>query len=456
MISYDDVLKIAKTQIKKWYDYHAMQEVTLIRDVLGRIAVLISHFALSSDNSLEILKNDMKNALGHYFTGIVYHKEKINQTDVEKEIIKKIEILRNIVDRDQNCTWYMLERTIAKKAWLDQPGDKQPIWDYEDANSLNKPRVISYYSFKGGMGRTTALVASALLLAKARYNVLIIDTDVEAPGLANIFFDDSSINNGTVDYFVEYQASNSYAPDMLAYILEVTDESVVEETDGKIFLIPAGQTNDFYLSKLARIDYQDIVEDGMRKAVVRLIEQAVDFLQEKGIKMDYILMDARAGFHDLGGVITFQIPHGIVLVGRDTRQSWQGLNKAIALAATTQKEPIPFVIVDNMCEEYTEKSKKGLESFKSHSYASCCDFYYLESEAQPGPEAKNVPHSPVYVPYSPVLKEEIFLFSDGSQEKTEQVTSIKNVLCNEHYQELVERIHSWFENNQVEGGEQNG
>ena len=458
MVLFDDVLVIAESQIKAWTDYPSVKEVTLIRDVFGHIAVLISSTISdrrSLEQSLEQLSMDLQNTLGYYFSGRVYYKEKSKQNDLEKEIVKEIERLRHQSNTDGTCTWYVLERTIAKKAWLDQIGNRQPIWEYEKSCAGQKPKVVSFYSFKGGMGRTTSLAASALLLAKKGYNVLAIDTDIEAPGLSTFFFDDSHIVKGTVDFFVEYQANEFYAPDMLDYLIEVHDVSLKEEIPGEIFIIPAGQTDKPYLSKLARNDYQDIKPDGMRNTVVRLIEHATEFLQQKGKNVDYILLDARAGFHDMGGVVTFQIPHGIVLVGRDNRQSWSGIKEAISLAGTTQIGRIPFVLVDSMCDVIPRIAKQQRDSFKAQAYSLCCDLYYLETEAQPGLEATDEPHTPVYIPYNPLLNEEICLYSDGSQETTDQVIAAKNALCAKEYQDLVQRICAWFGSVSEEGEECN-
>ena len=442
MVSFDNVLVIAKKTIKAWEEYPSVKEVTLIRDVFGYIAVLLSGAGLDSI-SRDKLCADLKAALGYYFSGRMYLTEKPNN-DLERRIIKEIEQLRHQTDRDKNCIWYELERTIAKKAWLDQAGKRKPVWTYEEACAGTKPKVISFYSFKGGMGRTTALAATALILAQKGCNVLAIDTDIEAPGLSSFFFDDSRIKRGTVDFFVEYQADESYAPDIRDYLIEVDDASLKEEVSGKIFVLPAGQTNEGYLSKLARIDYQDVKMDGMRKTMVRLIKLSVDFLQQKEKKVDYILLDSRAGFHDMGGVVTFQIPHVIVLVGRDNRQSWRGIKEAILLAGTTQEERIPFVLIDSMCEVIPGIAKQQREAFKKQAYTLCCDFYYLVSEMLPGLEAVDAPHAPVYIPYNPILNEEICLYSDGSREASERVFDVKNAMYADAYQELVRRICNWF------------
>lgn len=47
--------------------------------------------------------------------------------------------------------------------------------------------VYTFYSFKGGVGRTMALANVAVLLAKWGYSVLAVDWDLEAPGLEQFF-----------------------------------------------------------------------------------------------------------------------------------------------------------------------------------------------------------------------------------------------------------------------------
>src|ERR1700737_3277213 len=69
-------------------------------------------------------------------------------------------------------------------------------------------QVISFYSFKGGTGRTMALANVACLLsAQNKGRVLMIDWDLEAPGLH--FFFNSKLQSqfkdigGLIDLFVD-------------------------------------------------------------------------------------------------------------------------------------------------------------------------------------------------------------------------------------------------------------
>src|SRR5580704_14218338 len=50
--------------------------------------------------------------------------------------------------------------------------------------------VVTFYSFKGGVGRSMALANVGEILANQGYRVLLCDWDVEAPGLEQYFRDD--------------------------------------------------------------------------------------------------------------------------------------------------------------------------------------------------------------------------------------------------------------------------
>src|SRR5436309_249846 len=48
-------------------------------------------------------------------------------------------------------------------------------------------RVITFYSYKGGVGRSLAVANVAALLSKWGQRVLVIDWDLEAPGIEKFF-----------------------------------------------------------------------------------------------------------------------------------------------------------------------------------------------------------------------------------------------------------------------------
>ena len=51
------------------------------------------------------------------------------------------------------------------------------------ASRTNEPQIIAFYSFKGGGGRSMAVLNLAFALAGKGRRVLVLDMDLEAPGI---------------------------------------------------------------------------------------------------------------------------------------------------------------------------------------------------------------------------------------------------------------------------------
>lgn len=435
MITFDTAIATAKKAIQSWSGYAGLSEATVIRDIFGRLSFLFSGQGNLDRNALA---GDLHRQLGFYDAQHIFWDGEASN-DLTRALLAEIRCRRHVDSMDSGCTWYVLERTIAKKAWLDVSGQAEPVWPYDDAERGIRPKIVTFYSFKGGMGRTTALAATALLLARHGRHVLAIDMDIEAPGLAALFFDESQILDGTVDFYLESSAVGQGTIDMRPYLRQVDDPKLTEGMTGSIYIMPAGHVDEHYVQKLGRIDYQDIVENGMRRQLSRLVESAAEFIQDNGYPLDYILLDARAGFHDMGGVVTAQLPHGAVLFGKNNAQSWSGLKQVIQTLASTQSEPLPIAIAASM----TGDSEEQRQSFRSRAYTLCCENYYAP-ENTPGIGAEDVAHTPVYIPYAPGLSEDVRLYSDGSEAQDRAVAQTKKILCSAEYCKIEDRIRQWF------------
>ena len=69
--------------------------------------------------------------------------------------------------------------------------------------------VVTFYSFKGGVGRTLALVNIGIELAKTGRKVLLVDFDLEAPGIDTFNeLEPPKSTPGVVDYIADYLSSN--------------------------------------------------------------------------------------------------------------------------------------------------------------------------------------------------------------------------------------------------------
>ena len=76
-----------------------------------------------------------------------------------------------------------------------------------ETNPTTWPKVVGFYSFKGGVGRSTAAAISALLMAREGRRILLVDLDLEAPGLEGYFgFRNEQVQGGMVDLLLEQAA----------------------------------------------------------------------------------------------------------------------------------------------------------------------------------------------------------------------------------------------------------
>lgn len=414
----------------------------LIRDVFGKISFLMENTEPIADIDQENLENILKQNLAGYFSGKIYWKKlssKQKRVQVREEIIVQlIEQERSEWIAAQGISFYIAERTIAKKAWIRKNESLESVWTYEEAIMNTGTKVVTFYSFKGGMGRTTALAGIALNLVNQGKNVMMVDTDIEAPGLATLFFDEEMIDRGVLDYLIEQGICQGI--NIADYVLDITEPMLLDESAGQLYLMPAGKVDRHYLQKLARIDYQDNREGYMRNSLARLLTDI-----KESYAVDYILIDARAGFHDMGGVTVTQLPHGVVLFGNDSRQSWDGITQVLRTIAEGHTEDFPVMLVGTMCPKPTASNYiPAKEYFIKKAYTICVENYYDTDSGIPGIEAKGEIHYPELISFNDELLQGIELYSDGGQERNQRVNAYKNILTGEDYKKITERMKSWF------------
>lgn len=185
--------------------------------------------------------------------------------------------------------------------------------------------IITFYSYKGGVGRTTSLITFANYYAY-HYNkkVVILDFDFEAPGLTNYFdfsLDSMDNKNGVLEYLLDKESSREKLRLTENYMIEVSREYTGE---GSIFVMPAGslyteENLNSYIEALARVDINstDII-----------IKQIIDLIQDikEELNPDIILIDSRTGFNDVFGFLINKISSMVIGLFEDNIQTKPGLN----------------------------------------------------------------------------------------------------------------------------------
>lgn len=182
--------------------------------------------------------------------------------------------------------------------------------------------VTTFYSFKGGVGRTMALVNSAIALAAGGRKVLVVDFDIEAPGLDTFDVLKTPVEKpGLVDFVAAYLDSGQ-APEVSEYVSECPDFG----TDGgKLWLMRSGHT-ETYTASFQRIDWGALYEfhDGFL-----LFEDLKEQWREV-LNPDYVLIDSRTGHTDTSGICTRQLPDAVVVLFFPNEQNLRGLTEVVA------------------------------------------------------------------------------------------------------------------------------
>ncbi len=194
--------------------------------------------------------------------------------------------------------------------------------------------VVSFYSFKGGVGRTVGLLNTAWHLARQGRRVILLDLDLEAPGLGSAWLHDtgSGVGNDTggeaadrprpeagfCELVQEFKESHAFPADW-------TSRHLYRDLgpDGRIALMAAAGS-DLTATKNLENFVQTFswssfyVEDLGRDFMEILVEElAWDF--------DYLLIDARTGLTPVAGVSLLHLPDLAVLVTNLSRQSVEGI-----------------------------------------------------------------------------------------------------------------------------------
>jgi MinD-like ATPase involved in chromosome partitioning or flagellar assembly len=185
--------------------------------------------------------------------------------------------------------------------------------------------VVTFYSYKGGTGRSMALVNVAALLAKRGKRVLVVDFDLEAPGLTTFAsLRPTKPAKGLVDFVTAYLATNE-SPDCEEYVYAASGSDFFE-LNGQVWVMPAGLQDDSYGVRLNTINWLDLYE---RRDGFLLFE---DLKQQwsKKVKPDYVLIDSRTGHTDIAGICTRQLPDAVALFYFPNEQNLIGLGKIVA------------------------------------------------------------------------------------------------------------------------------
>jgi len=419
MIHFEQTLSTARQVLKDSHICDAIVSVLVLRDLRGRIRLFLKPADDRRNQvaaALPDLTSELRQKLAPFWGGVldldVANSEFASiLTPVRAEAVP----IEPIVDYPG---WSIIERHVAKSSWTTRI--HRPPWPL----NAHTPPIVAWYSHKGGVGRSTGLCATAMCLAKAGKRIVVVDLDLESPGLGTLL-SGAPIEHGIIDYLLErLVAGTSFAPNVNDYLTRQNDPQLIGDGGEPIVCIPAGSVSRWYLEKLARLDYELLtIHDPTAPNPLADILQQV----KREISPDFVFIDCRAGLHDLGGLAVHQLSHASILFGLDSQQSWDGLRCIIrALAQVTPNSP-PCLLIHAM-EEATPgpRQREARERFLQKSYDVFCEEFYEEGDVPDIGEVGEA-HSPLPLPY------------DSRLAGYQTLGQVAELLQDRPYQELLER-----------------
>jgi len=183
-------------------------------------------------------------------------------------------------------------------------------------------RIITFYSYKGGVGRTFALANIGVLLAKRGKRVLLMDWDLEAPGLDRYFqtYLTEPLPNDRGLIHLLHEAKTDSSADWHKHVvtLNLEAKNVSPSATYTLSLLSSGVAAPGYAEQVRSFGWAEFFA---KRQGGPIFER---WRQEWKEAFDFILLDSRTGITDAGGVCTILLPDFLVLVFTANDQSFEG------------------------------------------------------------------------------------------------------------------------------------
>ncbi|MDG4553679.1 MAG: tetratricopeptide repeat protein [Candidatus Competibacter sp.] len=204
-----------------------------------------------------------------------------------------------------------------------------------------KAAFVTFYSFKGGVGRSMALINTAGILAGRGFRVLVLDLDLEAPGLSYLDPNAPDISPeqqqprvrplqlGFVDLLSDAKERGEAADLFILSANEIAErytqpyhlpEELREFKDGSLHIMPAGKFDSDYAQRFDALNLRELYQEGLGEPLIRVFKQK---LVEADL-YDYVLVDSRTGFSDEAGICTRDLADYLMILSGLNRQNIEG------------------------------------------------------------------------------------------------------------------------------------
>lgn len=305
MTTFDEILPTAREVLGSYGDLLARLQWLLInRDLNSRVRLIVPEAAEGDTNTRDLVAG----LAAELSLRLAPHNY-----PVESAVLYEA----SLTQACKGASTYALEG--VDKVWVVDRLATEANWSHIEPETDGTPRIV-FFSIKGGVGRSTALAATAWSLAQSGRRVLVLDLDLESPGLSSALLpSDRQPVYGITDWLLEDLVDNGDA---------VIDSMVATSNlshDGEIHVVPAhGADHGEYIAKLGRVWMPKLQADGAREMWSARLGRLLQKLEAR-IRPDVLLIDSRSGIDDIASAcITDMGANLILLFALEGEQTWNG------------------------------------------------------------------------------------------------------------------------------------
>jgi hypothetical protein len=223
--------------------------------------------------------------------------------------------------------------------------------------------IITFYSYKGGTGRSMALANVAWILASNGKRVLAVDWDLEAPGLHRYFAPflpdpDLTDTEGLIDFCFAFALEALTPPqkealdpswheplaDLLGYAVPLDHRF---PNDGSLDFVCAGKQDSGYAGRVNSFNWERFYEGMGGGAFLETVRRKL------GAEYQYVLLDSRTGVSDTSGVCTVQMPDTVLVCFTANNQSIDGAAAVAASIRAQWDSAVPVQVLSKLSPDTT-------------------------------------------------------------------------------------------------------
>ena len=219
----------------------------------------------------------------------------------------------------------------------------------------NEPApFITFYSFKGGVGRSMALVNVAGIVAGRGFRVLAIDLDLEAPGISYLMGKERAEGEESPPGFVDLilqgvkqpKQSDLFRAEPAELVERYTQPYAIPEElrhsdEGFLRIMPAGRFDGGYGQRLNELALGKLYADGYGWRVIQAFKKKV----QDSRAFDYVFVDSRTGFSEEAGICTRDLADYLVIVTGLNHQNTEGTARFLQALKASDPELKDFRVV---------------------------------------------------------------------------------------------------------------